>query len=674
MGRSVHSDSRWNDCRLEVSLPEDSALKGYDGDLVLAWARDRISGQPRYIGELRPEQTGRSCGCNCYSCELELEAVNAGQSTWRRRPHFRHPAGAQKDDCVVLAARAAALEILKMEGMMFLPKRSRSTVVEGLSGSFYEAWVEKPVERVKIADFKLRDKVSALLTLEDGRKLLVELVGSLDADTTSSHEVVVTPTIRVVVDDPSIAGMSPEEIRQRLSVIVEAGTWCSHWCDEALALEAMNLALEKARKSLDWLDEALYEFPDGTSVELKRETLLHLKAKEILAKERVIRVPEISGADILGFVGRGAQYQANTLPEQTIALESVAIERRVGQIRPDVVATMREMIGWHADDLLVEITVTNSITEERRDRIQAENRPAIEIDLSRMGGRVTEEEFTRLIVEEVAGKRWLHHPWLNTERARLKLVRDAEIALVKERRQERIALEHFRREVAARSNELLVAGFLDAIKIHGNLRAKLDSPDGDQRHVDQALGHVRLFAEEFANRGFPEARDDFLFAQSGNILERLISIRLDEAIGYNLKTSWQVINAILQEKYRSLRWHSLYLIAIKVYEPTLTVGQSRRVLNWGEEVKASVRGGEDRYLRDGRYDELLSRLFPEMASALKKPTLRISEHIPHPKHVDVVAQMPKGGFWLEGSALEAWKRKYPEAAASWFGVRKDERR
>ena len=70
-------------------------------ELVMAWARDRESGEPRYIGELKKEQTGQRCGCECYSCGLALEAVNAGKTEFKLRPHFRHPEGTPKQDCMV---------------------------------------------------------------------------------------------------------------------------------------------------------------------------------------------------------------------------------------------------------------------------------------------------------------------------------------------------------------------------------------------------------------------------------------------------------------------------------------------------------------------------------------------------------------------------------------------
>lgn len=121
-------------------------------DLVMAWARDSTTGEPRYILELDRERRGAKCGCECVSCGLPLTAVNAAKAEFVRRPHFRHPEGAERADCMVLAARAAALRHLEREGWVALPRRLRSAKAVGLSRASYEAWVEQPAERVRITE------------------------------------------------------------------------------------------------------------------------------------------------------------------------------------------------------------------------------------------------------------------------------------------------------------------------------------------------------------------------------------------------------------------------------------------------------------------------------------------------------------------------------------------
>lgn len=46
----------------EFAQPADAVAKVGSSDLVLAWAKDMATGEPRHIGELGKEQTGQKCG------------------------------------------------------------------------------------------------------------------------------------------------------------------------------------------------------------------------------------------------------------------------------------------------------------------------------------------------------------------------------------------------------------------------------------------------------------------------------------------------------------------------------------------------------------------------------------------------------------------------------------
>lgn len=433
-----------------ISAEEQPPSTGYARDLVLAWARHSPSGEPRYIGEFRPEQTGLKCECVCYSCGLALEAVNAGKTEFRRRPHFRHPAGAQKDDCLVLAARAAALDVLKGEKYLILPRRRQSAKVEGLTGNFHQAWVASEPERVQIKDVEISDQVS---------------------------------------------------------------------------------------------------------------------------------------------------------------LESVVLEQSVGRIRPDVVAHTIAFGDWPEDDLLIEITVTNTISEERLARIQAENRPTLEIDISRMGGIVTEAEFSNLIVNEIAGKRWLHHPWIG--RVEQKLRFDLETKVKATERQ------LVRQSYLQLPLEEICGKFLLAVETYAELLTRTDDNKYLRAQLDVARGDLEALIDAFAGKGYPEVRDSKF--TRGRILDRLLSIRHDRSIGYKLSTAWQVINTILQDQAQNKRWHTLYLTAIKIYQPTLDANQQGRISRWRKEVVSSLEEGKNDFRRDRKFDAALSILFPEMAEALAKP-------------------------------------------------------
>lgn len=119
-----------------------------------------------------------------------------------------------------------------------------------------------------------------------------------------------------------------------------------------------------------------------------------------------------------------------------LELDEVCLERRLGRIVPDVIATLggrqsyvhggtRTTVGEVFDEdaedghspawpatLLVEVTVTHGIDHEKLQRIRKLNLPTLEVDLSAMGGRLTREQFRDLVVDQIVGKRWVHHPAL----------------------------------------------------------------------------------------------------------------------------------------------------------------------------------------------------------------------------------------------------------------------
>jgi hypothetical protein len=645
MNNSKHTLSSPPESLWTVTENKDASSILLGEDLVMAWAEDQITGEPRYIGELKANQRGSKCNCKCSSCGLPLTAVNAAKFSFVIRPHFRHPAGAEKKDCLVLAARVAALQLLKNEGMLILPRHRKLVHVTGISGKRYEAWVESPQERVNISNFSFEDKASAILTLDDGRRLKVQLVGRIDANKSQTDANSPSiPKILLIVDDPTIAAMSPSELKIKLQLIVDDGMWCAHWNEDALNEEARNAAYAKAEESFDWITDQSV-FSAEMNAEMRWETLLHLKAKEILEREKRIRLPDLH-VNIEAESPSGHKLlKSKNIAGHIADLESVVLERRIGSIRPDVFAKTISSGDWLSEEILIEITVTNTISDERIERIRRENIPAIEIDISLMGGVVTKEEFARLVIDEPKGKRWLFHPRMAQEKLVLEKELSAEITAIGNKELKFSKAKSIPASAWGRQ-------YLEAIHAHGNLRSNADEPNFDFKQLSIVVSHIRDIAEILSIRGYPEANDDELFIQRGNILERLLSFKLNTAVGYKLDSAWQVINSVLQEKSPySIKWWALYLIGIKVWEPTLNEHQAEKVSQWRSEVKRSIDAGEIKYQRDHKYDRLLTLLFPELAKALSwKPATRF---IPEPYP------------FLRGKAYEIWKKNNPEWAKQW---------
>ena len=154
----------------------------------------------------------------------------------------------------------------------------------------------------------------------------------------------------------------------------------------------------------------------------------------------------------------------------------------------------------------------------------------------------TLDEFKRLIVLEVAAKRWVYHPWQDSEKAYLDGIVEHEAATARNAFEERERRDKQERELMKLHLSELGRLYTDAVIAHGQLRSKVSDAVTEEEKVElaAAVDRILFFAEIFAKRGFPEAGDEFLYLNRGCLLDRLLSIRLDKCVGYRMNTAWQV--------------------------------------------------------------------------------------------------------------------------------------
>ena len=160
------------------------------------------------------------------------------------------------------------------------------------------------------------------------------------------------------------------------------------------------------------------------------------------------------------------------------------------------------------------------------------------------------------------------------------------------------------------------------------------------------------------------------------IIARILSIRCGTGVEYKFDNAWAVINAIRCDRgVSALKWHTLYLIAIRTYQPILTNEQAEKVAQWRAGVKSSIESGDTTYVRDTVYDRLIGLLFPEMRTALNNAfgtPLQILDTDYDPEITVSVPQPPPAHFWTSGDALlrgrvfDEWARRNPEAARAWI--------
>jgi hypothetical protein len=508
----------------------------------------------------------------------------------------------------------------------------------------------------------LHDRATALLTLDDGREFLVDLTGQRDAGSDDQGRAIVT----LFLSDPGIAMMSPDDIRARLRLPPDI-RWCAHWDDQALQAAASAQAQRAAREAMDgWdaADEAQFhqhlppDLEPSVAQQWRRETLLHSEVKAILEQASQIATPSLE-VKVIRYAPDefSNEWEANTLRVQwwtastTLSVETTQLEQHQGNIVPDVICTLREprpfIFGgteiWLDDDfeeliedihssqrwpqtLLIEVTVTHGIDQEKLRRIQALDMPTLEIDIGSLGGRVTRDGLRHLVVNETIGKRWVHHPALRLRHQILEAELDQHPVTV--RFQERLAELRRPRLLATPASEwasiylAAVTEFLDTnTRIDKARRAHRGEGPEPVRLGKDSEPWLRLkeAAEALAVHGYPGAAGPEMVGGAG-IVSRLLSIQHNRGIGYAFTTGSQVLNAIMQSTPGYQQWHTLYLMAVKAYglEAHFTPRQAERFASWRQGVIDKVNAGDETHLRPARYDAVLSVLFPEMAPRLAK--------------------------------------------------------
>ena len=345
-----------------------------------------------------------------------------------------------------------------------------------------------PPERVRIRDFNFRDKAVAILTLEDGRQLQFQLMGT---GATAMSDGSLVATIVLELKDITIAAMSLEELRSRISLVPDSICWLSHWQDAELQSQADINARRIADSFMDLADAHADDLRD-VEQKFRRETLLHLEVKKILAESLELRLPELT-VFAHGIAKNGQKVERQWFrPSEIIPLLDVQLEKRFGSLIPDVLAVTPLA---HGGVLLIEVTVTNHIDDERLTRIRQKNVPALEIDLSPSGGLISRTELKNLVVHGLELKRWLHHPEIHLQTQTLENEVSAKVEAINEDEHEE---QEYRMGILATPLQEIAQDFLSAVfaDVEYDRAESLDHSMRDA--IEQARNYVNTEAGKLA--------------------------------------------------------------------------------------------------------------------------------------------------------------------------------
>lgn len=133
------------------------------------------------------------------------------------------------------------------------------------------------------------------------------------------------------------------------------------------------------------------------------ETALHLAAKQLLLESGGMTLPATTvQQEIILPDGRRAIGTAHR-PEIWVDFDTVALEKPIGDIKPDVVATLNGAMFF------IEVAVTHFVDETKRLAIEKLGIPTVEICLEHLGReKVDWEMLTELVIQGATCKSWVH--------------------------------------------------------------------------------------------------------------------------------------------------------------------------------------------------------------------------------------------------------------------------
>lgn len=174
----------------------------------------------------------------------------------------------------------------------------------------------------------------------------------------------------------------------------------------------------------------------------------------------------------------------------------------------------------------------------------------------------------------------------------------------------------FRKHVLATPLKEIAQDFLNTVFILAEHDRDAVVDDAMREAIEQAKQHVNAEAGKLAIHGYPEATDRQLTGGRSGIIPRVLSIQIGRGVGYRLDSTMEVMNAIRQSSTHNSSNHTIYLIAEKAFRTPDAPVHPGWYTSWVEDIKASIKRNEATYIRDGKFDRLLSLLFPDMAAGL----------------------------------------------------------
>lgn len=628
--------------RLNSGTSRSPAKHHQTTTLVMAWAVDRESRRPVYVGQLAREKTGLACDCVCPACGATLQAVNAGKmpavlpadapqsiaAHSRRASFFRHHNHQQGPGCKSRVAELAALRLLAEQGLIEIPAPQHRGQFHGFSKTLYFHDSTGDAVRAQVISRRYVGEAIAILTLDNGREVGLVLRGHQDVGDLGTVSAIIT----IQVDDPDVALMSQEEILARASISPQWMCLGRHWDDERLQAEADEAARQKALEQLD-ADPGAMWLPKGATPKQASESLLHWAVKEVLAVDGKFQAPGHDETLTLADPRGGLLSQTIHLDGRMLQITNVRDEQTRDGYRPDLVCTATDGAGNLGEfELLIEIAVTHKVGADKLERIRLDRAACIEIDVLSMrhGGALTLAQLRRLVLDDIAGKRWLHHGRLDAQRQQVRQSLATQQRAISQRLRAEEAQRAERQRAAAdqRASEEALDRFsqqwassLDGTAVVQEYLHLLSCAWRDEPLITRnGLAWKVLDFEPHVRRHYPQQAvlTTKLFNGRGQLAWALQTLQ-HHASPDTYALNWATFERdFMQHGFSRDRdqWRGLVYRTVEFCNTRIDPAQVDAASTRIKQVKASLAAGEAIYARNRELDVALRLMFPGLAGLL----------------------------------------------------------
>lgn len=582
-----------------------------------------------HVGMLDASKKGAACKCLCRACGEPLLAINVDKPPEHfdkprsQRRHFKHRhSSADEARCISKTARLLALQLFVEQGVIYLPPRRHRASLEMLNGKAISQELCIPAEEVRVHSRTWVDDQSAMLILEDGRQLVVTVRAHHTVDEELNSTCVLSLAGAI---NPAIAAWGTEKILEHLRMPGCGIDWKSHWDDAKL--QAQEAAVLEQAEDL-YLGGIPREWLEGLDGKQFGETILHWLIKKTIAERGKLYVPAMS-IEVRQVMPDGVEAkEVAYCPATALLLDDIRLERRLGNMIPDVMCRARRADGQgSAFDLAIEAAVTHFVDDAKRKKILEAGVACLEIRADQFAkvGHVPVSEIEEMVWASTTVKQWILNPWINkqVEAARRRLRwRAIEIQRGIDKEAERLKLEEQRIQAEAlkrdddtRRLQAWMRTCTDNSLVKGYLKVVRASQVGDRTFLDgKNAGVHQAIWDELKRRGLAQS-DKYIIESRFGLFAHLLRLKDDpwEMCGDALMSLFaEMVNNQMADTNSA----AVMMFALKSKKEKMSLEQLQAFDALSATLHSGVEVESIKYQRNTKNDRLLALAFPEMTSDL----------------------------------------------------------